>query len=831
MSEFIRKLAETALNSEGYIHSSNELFRSYVKKMTGDSYDTDGSDVRKLASIVQYLYQLSDRNFREEGNAVLSMLLEVCGNQHPEVVGIARRIFSDSGDFPNINLINRTFPKFEFKYSFLTEAEMEFKSELNSVKELDFSLTDFQRLLWEDLTTEQDVLTVAPTSAGKTHVILSYLVNTILRSDGAFAAVIVPTRALITEVANKLHEITSAYGSAEKIEICTVPKEEAYGDKTVFVMTQERLFEVLQRGDVSFNYLFIDEAHNISDNSRGVLLHLTIEKLLEDSFPQVIVSMPSPSYQNSFSSVLESISLKKQITSLSPVAKIIMEVSPVGRDLRIQRHNSDNELFLKKGFKGKSFEDIVLKLGNESSNLIYRNRTSDCEGFAKSISAKIEDFQVTQSLEEAASYVEKFIHSQFSLASCLRKGVAFHYGPLPSSLRVMIENLVKDDEIKYVACTSTLAEGVNLPAKNLFLKNPLRTVRGKPSEQLEDVKIKNITGRAGRMMEHFTGNIFIVDPDEWQFDDYFDDKGEDEDQVPTYFKSLNDELADVLLALRGLYPHTENEQYKFYSIANKLLKEQSEGRLEKTLEAEELKLDENDRKTLYQSIEQAYQDLVVPSLTLSASPTTGYIQQNKLFVFLRDLHHLDEWTLPHPKSGNLYDNLLKITEKLHELGVYTPTGEYTVSYICLIASKWVRGDSLKSIISEQIGWLSDNDSGKPNPDKAVREVIKVINNDVRFRLSNALKCYHLLLSNLLTLKSPEIKSTKLHSYIEVGSCDDRVISLINLGLSREAAGEIVSILPRDIEIKSRTTLMNLQSVGFLNGLHPVTEKEINSILV
>ena len=114
MSEFIRKLAETALNSEGYTHSSNELFRSYVKKMTGDSYDTDGSDVRKLASIVQYLYQLSDRNFREEGNAVLSMLLEVCGNQHPEVVGIARRIFSDSGDFPNINLINRTFPKFEF---------------------------------------------------------------------------------------------------------------------------------------------------------------------------------------------------------------------------------------------------------------------------------------------------------------------------------------------------------------------------------------------------------------------------------------------------------------------------------------------------------------------------------------------------------------------------------------------------------------------------------------------------------------------------------------------------------------------------------------------
>lgn len=830
MSDFAKKLSTKALASEGYRSASNELFSSYIFKLIGEESNLDRSLVKQLVTVAQFLYKVDEPKFRKEGAAILSMLIEVCADAYPEVIAIANKVFSSVGDFPNLKLIAKKYPKLSFTYHFYSEAEMEFRRELNTVPELDFPLTDFQRMLWADLMADEDIITVAPTSAGKTHIILSYLVRRLKDSEQAFAAIIVPTRALITEVATKLYEISKEQKFEKEVEICTVPHDKKYGEKTFFVMTQERLFDVLQSGDITFNYLFIDEAHNITDESRGVLLHLTIEKLLEDSLPQIIVSMPSPSYKDSFSTVFEGVEFKKEITPFSPVAKIVMEVKPEGKNLKIKRHNTGSEVSIKKGFTGSKFADIVFKLGQGNSNIIYRNQTNYCEDFAEAIAKKIIDFEVSEELEEAANFVEEFVHNEFTLAENLRKGVAFHYGPLPSSLRVMIENLVKEDQIKFVACTSTLAEGVNLPAKNLFLKNPMRPIKGKPSERLEDVKINNITGRAGRMLEHFAGNIFVVEPDDWQVDDYFDDEPDQEEKIPTYFKALNEKLHSVIMALNGTYPHDGGEHYKFYTIANKLIKEISSGKLSRTIDAPELNLDQKSKQFLIDNVNQAYNSLQVAPFTLEANPTIGYIQQDKLFKFLNEINDLKDWTLPHPKSANLYDILLKVCEKLALFGVYTPTGEYQFTYICLITKKWIQGDSLKSIISEQLDWLRTNsEEGEVNPNKAVRDVIKVINNDIRFRLSNALRCYQVLLTNVLALKNIQISNTKLHSYIEIGASDDRMIALINMGLSREAAKDINDNLPSEVDVDSLNSLLGMLASGLLNRIHPITKKELTTM--
>ncbi|TVU85040.1 DEAD/DEAH box helicase [Pseudoalteromonas neustonica] len=832
MSEFIKKLSTRALASERYKEATNELFRSYIYKTIGMEAEINREHVKQLITIAQYFYKVNDSKFRKEGAALLSMLLDVCGNSYPEIIAIANRVFSSSGDFPNIKLIEKNYPELSFKYSFYSEAEMDFRKELNTVDELSFPLTDFQRTLWESLTLDEDVITVAPTSAGKTHIILSYLIRRMIDSDGAFAAIIVPTRALISEVANKLYEIAKEQNYEKEIEICTVPQDDGYADKTFFVMTQERLLEALQAGDLSFNYLFIDEAHNITDESRGVLLHLTIDKLMEDSFPQVIISMPSASYQDSFSTVFEDLEFTKEITSISPVAKILMEVKPVGRNLVIERFNTQDSITIPKGFKDKHLSDIALKLGRGHSNIIYRNQTDHCENIAQNIADKVTEYDTPNELEEAANYVEEFIHDRFSLANNLRKGVAFHYGPLPSSLRIMIENLVKEGFIQFVACTSTLAEGVNLPAKNLFLYKPMQSKGMGAPERLDDVKINNITGRAGRMLEHFAGNIFIVEPDEWQVKDYFDDNDNDEEKIPTYFKAINEDLSSVFQALAGVYAHDAENQYKFYTIANKLIKELAEGKLYKTLEATELDLSLEDIDALERAVKNAHSSLKVAPFTLEASPTIGYIQQNKLFNFISNIDNLNDWTLPHPKSKELYNVLVKVCEKLVEFGVFTPTGEYYMSYMCVIAAKWVQGESLKEIISEQIEWMDKNKKKKDdevNPNKAVRDVIKVINNDIRFRMANALRCYQVLLTNVISLKQLDITSIKLHSFIEIGASDDRMIELINIGLSREAAKEVNEKLAYNIDVDSLHRLLELLKSDVLVGLHPITRKEILSM--
>lgn len=807
----------------------NEVFSNYINYLVGAEFSLDRKIVKNLSTSIQFFYKSEVEEIKKEGAILLAMLLDMAVIDHPDLAVIAKKIFIESGDFPNIKLLNDRYSTIDIDYGFYNNAQNIFKESLNTVQDLEYPLTDFQRILWKNLKLDKDIITIAPTSAGKTHIILTYLVRQILLSDGAFAAIVVPTRALISEVANKVYEISKSFNSEREIEICTVPKDTNFKDKTIFVMTQERLYEVLQSGDLSFNYLFIDEAHNISDPSRGVLLHLTIDKLLENSLPQIILSMPSDSYKNSFSSIFNEVDFIQEITRHSPVSKILMSVKLVGREIVISRYKNDFNIKIPKNFKGNKLSDLVLRLGQGQSNIIYKNRTDYCENTADDIADLMIDFVASPELEEAADYIEKFVHEDFSLASNLRKGVAFHYGPLPSSVRVMIERLAKEDLIKYIVCTSTLAEGVNLPAKNLFLENPLQPVIGKESERLEDVKINNITGRAGRMIEHFSGNIFLIDPESWRFKDYFEEKEEENYKIPTYYRTLNENFFDVLAALSGSYSHSDENQYSLYTIANKLIRDFLNDNLISSLDSKDLTLPKTDLDELISSVKTASENLNIAPYLLQANPTIGYIQQNKLFNFFDGLNVFDDWVLPHPKSIDLYDRLIRVVYKLNEVGVYIASDNYSIEFIVTIATKWVSGKSLKEIISEQVIWDKDNRGEKVSTNTSVRNVIKVINSDIRFRLANALSCYHLLLSNQMQLKDINKTTVKIHTYLEIGACDDRMINLINLGLSREAAKEIDDKLENNVIVSDIYELVRLLENGDLENIHSITKKEIKYI--
>lgn len=831
MSLFYKELSSQIIDTDGYISACDDLFNAYISKISNIAPVIDEKTIKRLSTSIQYFYQSEYEEYVKEGAILLSMLLNVVGQEIQELVAIAENVFSQSGDFPNVELLRVKFPEINFKISLFDESIKDLRKVLNTVDEIDHPLTDYQRTLWEDLVSDKDVITSAPTSTGKTHIILRYLMQELIESEGAFAVVVVPTRALISEISGKIYEIAKSKSYEKNIEICTVPKDGPFKVKTFFVMTQERLFEVLQSGDLYFDYLFIDEAHNISDKSRGVLLHLTLQKLLEGSNPQIITSMPSPRYQNAFDSVFEGIEFTKRSTKHSPVAKLIMSVALKGRKMLLSRVGSENVVSIDKGFNGNKLADIVYRLGQGESNIIYRNQTNHCENAAQDIATLVTENINSPALEEAANYVESFLHHDFTLAANLRKGVAFHYGPLPGAVRIMIENLAREGDVKFVVCTSTLAEGINLPAKNLFLKNPTQnTARGEPSERLDNVKLDNITGRAGRMLEHFAGNVFLVDHANWAYQDYFDERDEEVDKVPTYFKVLNEDLTNVLEALQGNYSHQADDQYSYYTIANKLIKEFGEDTLHLTFDANELTLNAKELKQLKAHIKQAHDEIKIDTFTLEANPSIGFIQQNKLHTFFSEQSDLTQWVLPHPKSPILYERLVAICQTLYEAGIFLPKEANSVSYACLIAKKWMVGDTLKSIITEQIA----NDSqyeGSYNCNRSVRKVIKVINNDIRFRMSSSLRCYHSLITDVIGTRKFDIQSVKLYSFIEVGGCDARIVNLANFGLSRETALEINRVLPKNININSVDALRKLYSNQRFDQLHMITQREIKKLVV
>jgi replicative superfamily II helicase len=65
------------------------------------------------------------------------------------------------------------------------------------------------------------------------------------------------------------------------------------------------------------------------------------------------------------------------------------------------------------------------------------------------------------------------ISGNFGKESILSKasllGIFLHHGTTPNGLRLAIEFAMQKNLIKFVSCTSTLAQGVNLPIRYLIV--------------------------------------------------------------------------------------------------------------------------------------------------------------------------------------------------------------------------------------------------------------------------------------------------------------------------------------------------------------------------
>ncbi|GAG19438.1 unnamed protein product, partial [marine sediment metagenome] len=154
---------------------------------------------------------------------------------------------------------------------------------------------------------------------------------------------------------------------------------------------------------------------------------------------------------------------------------------------------------------------VAFSLGNpKGGNVIYVNGAADAEKTAKQLYDLIGDKHGSSDDKEICDLIElihKTIHRDYSLGYVLSRGVAFHYGNMPLLIRTEIERLFRNNKIKYLVCTSTLIEGVNMPCQSIFVRGPTKG-RGRPMSPSD---FWNLAGRAGRWGKEFQGNVVCVD--------------------------------------------------------------------------------------------------------------------------------------------------------------------------------------------------------------------------------------------------------------------------------------------------------------------------------
>ena len=396
-------------------------------------------------------------------------------------------------------------------------ARREFDHSLIPVRGHPISANRFQRQFWDELQRAAWVSASAPTASGKTYLVLQWLLNEFAIGRAKLAVFLAPTRALVGEIERELLELSADHQIAG-LRVASVPLS-ALGDRsrpTILVFTQERLHVFLNalKEVPTIEIMMVDEVHKIGDGLRGVILQDAMERVVRGC-PRARLIFLSPLTENP--EVLVQDAPEDLATAVVPSDTatvtqnlIIAEQAPRHSDqwqLSLRKNGVTEplgvvKLHAKPDSQTKRQSYLALAIGrHQTGTLVYANGAADAEKISWQIfdGLRAPETEIDPELKDLSDFARDTVHPDFQLVDLVRRGVAFHYGNMPTLLRSEIERLFKDGKIRFLVCTSTLVEGVNLACRTIVVRGP-RKGRRTPMGPHD---FWNLAGRAGRWGQDF----------------------------------------------------------------------------------------------------------------------------------------------------------------------------------------------------------------------------------------------------------------------------------------------------------------------------------------
>lgn len=650
-----------------------------------------------------------------------------------------------------------------------------------------------------------------------------FIKDEILRGAKKNYALIVPTKALINEVRSKIINDLEDNLKRCNYRVVTAASDIALEENHnfIFVLTPERLLYLLiSNPSLEVDYLFVDEAHKLSGkNSRGPFYYKVVDMLLQkEKKPHFIFAspnIPNPQvYLRLMNEAIESSDESKLATTYSPVVQIKFLMDLINNNISVYNERTNhciqiasikksdvtlNDMLLL--FEGKN---LRLPPEKRSQTIVYYNGRAKAIAAARSFaeSRGILDKNDPE-LDSLSKDIMQEVHGDYYLASMIKKGVAYHIGYLPASIRTRIEDLFQKGNITIMFCTSTLLEGVNLPADNLFITDN-KIFRRK----MNPVDFRNLIGRVGRISYNLYGNVFFVS---------------DEKSVSSesYIEMLQEPIPEQELSIESNPQALKRIEKKYIAEILKSGSSEIPKRREDQSEESYVMM----RKfglILLRDIMEERDSLVhrefADFLTVedecqirekfNNSPTlpdddinTSVDQTKKLIIAIKN-----GLEYPSSKNGFKYDDIIGFFNQLSQIfdwSIYeksTLGNESKRKWYAVILSQWMEGSGLSYIMQRAIDYHKQhpenfrvsayqpptiyNDNSKEHRNVVFADTLEAIENIVLFSISN----YFLRFSNeYKKIHGVDEFDNNWYEYVEFGTTNPLTILLQRNGFSRESA--------------------------------------------
>jgi len=500
-----------------------ELVRRTVYVLDELSFMRDQSEW--ISTIVALLWEYSSSSTRESLRSFLVLVLTRSGLS-PSTYLI---------DVPSVDAIGDSLPRYSSS-SFREEVAitlLQVEAEV-VIGGATFVLSAFQKELLDKVEASGLVCISAPTSAGKSFA-LNLCIARYARGEVSPIVYVVPTISLLNQVSRDIRKL---FRSQALDEWSIASTATALADRTVYVLTQERAINIFGQGGYKgrLGMLIVDEVQNLEriaeENDLRSKILFDFMRDARGRADKIVISGPRLDDVGLTGESVFDVTAEEVQTTTSPVANLTYSIAKHNGAAFLTQHRDllEKDVSIRiddpgvvQGSGQSRYTDaflgylsFVLKsLGDGSRNIIFSPTADQARKTAVSLSGFLEDHLGAADRHSLSEYLSEYVHPSYDLVSCVRRGVAFHSGRVPPHARLAVEQAFSEGVLKDVACTTTLMQGVNLPATVVLIRNPRLAINqragvdGTPSLSAYD--FANLRGRAGRLSKDFIGRTVALD--------------------------------------------------------------------------------------------------------------------------------------------------------------------------------------------------------------------------------------------------------------------------------------------------------------------------------